>query len=84
MSMVCALPEIYQAFNLSINLVYNKYIIGIPYLFMNTQGTHKVYTMYTQGIHKVTLWGYPFIIPKKAKYGAFYEFLLQTLTLNAR
>ncbi len=37
---------------LSINCVYNKCSISVPYLFLNTQGTHKVHTMYTQGIHK--------------------------------
>ena len=39
---------------LSINFEYDKYMIGILYVFINTQGTHKVYSMYTQGIQKVT------------------------------
>jgi len=27
--------------------------MSVPYVFQNTQGTHKVYSRYTQGIHKV-------------------------------
>jgi len=32
--------------------------MSVHYLFINTQDTHKVHTRYTQGIHKVVLWGY--------------------------
>jgi len=44
----------YPTVILSIQKVYVKITIGIPYVFVNTQGTHKVHTRYTQGIHKVT------------------------------
>jgi len=41
--------------------------LSVPYLFLNTQGTHNVHTMYTQGIHKVTRDSYP--IDRKTLFG---------------
>ena len=51
--------------------------MSIPYVFLNTQGTHKVYSRYTQGIHKVTL-GYSFDPTRIRGIGAFNEFGLST------
>jgi len=55
MSLVNAVTGLYQPSFLGIHFVYIKYSISVPYVFLNTQGTHKVYSRYTQGIHKVAL-----------------------------
>jgi len=46
----------YHSCSLCVSYVYIVIMISVPYVFINTQGTHKVHLRYTQGIHKVLLW----------------------------
>jgi len=49
------LNGLYQGWYMSIHGVNMEYSISVAYVFLNTQGIHKVHTRYTQGIHNVLL-----------------------------